>query len=146
MPVAELQRRADVRDDLQRPARHEPPLGREHLLERAAADELHDDVRDRLAGRRGLLAGVVDGDDRRVVERGRVLRLPPEPDLEGLVPGQVGAQQLDRHVATEPQVASPVHLGHPAVAQHLADLVPAPEQAARSHLVQSPSVIGIGVP
>jgi hypothetical protein len=127
VPVAELEGRADISGDLQGPTRHQPALGGQHLLEGMAVDELHDDVRNRLAGRRGLLTGVVHGHDRGVVERCCVLRLPPEPDLERLVPGQVGAQHFDRDITTEPGVTAAVHLGHAAVAQHLADLVPGAE-------------------
>ena len=91
MPCRWLNSRAEQMsaDDLQRPPRHQPALGRQHLLEGAAVDELHDDVGQLFAGRAALLAGVVDGDDRRVVERGRVLRLAAEPQLEGRVPGEV---------------------------------------------------------
>ena len=81
-----------------------------------------------------LLAGVVDGDDRRVVQRRRVLRLAAEPQLERGVAGEVGAQHLDRDVPAEPQVTAAVHLGHAAVAEQLADLVPAPEEAGLRHL------------
>ena len=74
-----------------------------------------------------VLAGVVDRDDRGVVQRGRGLRLAAEPGLERGVAGQVGAQDLDGHGATEPGVVADVHLGHAAAADELADLVPAGE-------------------
>ena len=84
-----------------------------------------------------LLAGVVDGDDRGVVQRRGVLRLAAEPQLERVVAGEVGAQHLDRDVPAEPEVATAVHLGHAAVAEQLADLVPPPEEAGLRHR-QSP--------
>jgi hypothetical protein len=115
--MAELEGRADVRDDLERPARLEALLLGEHLLEGPPVHELHDDERQPLTGRGHLLAGVVDGDDRRMVEGRRVLRLAAEPLLEGRVAGQVGTQHLDGHVAAQPEVTSSVHLGHAAVAQ-----------------------------
>src|SRR5690606_29414494 len=94
---------------------------------RVALDVLHDDVRHvgGLAARRDdvVLPGVVDGDDRRVVERGGGLRLPPEAGLERGVPGEVGAQHLDRHGAGEPVVVADVDLGHAASTDELADLV-----------------------
>ena len=77
------------------------------------------------------LAGVVDRDDRRVVQRGGVLRLAAEPGLEGRVAGEVGAQHLDRDVPAEPQVAAAVHLGHAAEAERVADLVAIAEQVSR---------------
>jgi len=63
-----------------------------------------------------------------VVQRSRVLRLTPEPGLEGRVAGQVGAQHLDGHIAAEPQVTTPVHLGHATESERIADLVPVAEQ------------------
>ncbi len=113
---------------------------REDLLEGAAVDELHDDVRQRLAAGSALLAGVVDGDDRGVVQRRRVLRLPTEPQLERVVPGQVRAQHLDRHVPAQPQVTPAVHLGHAAVPQQLADLIPPSEEAGLRHCPNRPSL------
>ena len=86
---------------------------------------------------RAVLAGVVDGDDRRVVQRGGGLRLPAEPGLEGRVARQVGAQHLDRDLPAEPDVAAAVHLGHAAVAERLADLVAGSQQAWRRHLTLS---------
>jgi hypothetical protein len=91
---------------------------------RTAVDELHDDVRQQLTGRAALLAGVVDRDDRGVVERRGVLRLTTEPQLEVVVPGQIRTQHLDRDIPAEPEVTSPVYLGHAAVPQQLANLVP----------------------
>ena len=67
-----------------------------------------------------------------VQRRGR-LRLAPEPGLERGVAGEVDAQDLDRDVAAEPQVAAAVHLGHAAAAEHLAELVPVAEQSRLSH-------------
>ena len=82
-----------------------------------------------------VLAGVVDRDDRRVVQAGGRLRLAAEPVEEGRVAGQVGAQHLDRDVAAETDVAAAVDLGHAAVADELAELVPArrPGEAASSN-------------
>ena len=82
-----------------------------------------------LAARLGgdVLAGVVHGDDRRVVERRRGLRLAAEPGLEGRVAGEVGAQDLDRDGPAEARVVADVDLGHAAAADELADLVAAAE-------------------
>ena len=129
--VAEVQRRADVGDDLHGPLRDQPALGLEYVAQGAALDVLHDDVRRSAPCR--VLAGVVDRDDRRVVQRRRGLRLAAEPGLEGRVAGQVRAQHLDRDVPAQPDVAAAVHLGHAAVAEDRAELVPGSQQAWRRH-------------
>ena len=88
----------------------------------------------------GLLAGVVHGDDRRVVQAGGGLGLAAEPGLEGRVGGQVGAQLLDRHGSPQPEVEGPTDLGHPAAAEQLAQLVAASDQLGLArHLVSPPS-------
>ena len=97
---------------------------------RSALDVLHDDVRGR-AGGGAVLAGVVDRDDGRVVQRRGGLRLAPEPDLEGRVAGEIAAQHLDGDLAAEPQVAAAVHLGHAAAAEDSADLVALTEHLRR---------------
>ena len=92
------------------------------VAQRDPVDVLHDDVGQR--ARRGLrLAGVVHRDDRGMVQRGGVLRLPAEPQVEARVAGQVGAQHLDRHVAVQPQIARQMNLGHAAEAEDLAEFV-----------------------
>src|SRR5699024_10127282 len=70
-----------------------------------------------------LLPLVVDRDDRRMVERRRVLGLPTEALVEGLVPGQFRAHDLDGHVPAEDRVAPATDLGHAAVSEGLTDLV-----------------------
>ena len=79
------------------------------------------------------LAGVVDGHDRRMVQRRRVLRLAPEPQVERGVAGEVGAQDLDRDVTAEPDVAGEVDLGHATEAEDLAQLVAGGEVARCRH-------------
>ena len=88
-------------------------------------DVLHHDVGlgDVAAVGRHLLAGVVDRDDRGVVQRGGRLRLAAEPGLEGGVAGEVGAQPLDRDGAAEAHVGALADLGHAAAPEQLAHLV-----------------------
>src|SRR4029079_10768225 len=129
--VREVERGAHVGDDLHRPPRHQPALDLQHVAQGPALDVLHDDVR--LVAVHVLLAGVVDRDDRRVVQRRGGLRLTPEPGLERGVAGEIGAQHLDRDLPAEPDVATAVHLGHAAVAERLADLIPGSQQAWRRH-------------
>lgn len=69
------------------------------------------------------LAGLVDGDDVPVVERGRDLRLAQEPRAETCVLRQSRRQQLQRHGAIQPQVVGEVDDPHPASAQQPLDPV-----------------------
>lgn len=76
-----------------------------------AVDVLHHDVGQR-PGRRLGLAGVVDGDDGRVIQRGRVLRFAPEAEVEARIAGQIRAQHLDRDVPMQTDVTGQMNLGH----------------------------------
>ena len=119
--------------DLKGPLGQQPPVVPQQVAQGAPVDELHHDVRDR--GRADhVLAGVVDGHDRRVVERGRGLGLAPEPGLEGLVPGQVVAEGLHRDDAIETDVACPEDLGHAATADDPVEFVAAAEQPWLGHI------------
>lgn len=95
----------------------------QQVADRAALDELHHDVRDRLAVD-GVLAGVVDRHDRMVVEPGDRLRLAREAGLGDRVLGEVGAQQLHRDRAPQPDVLRREHLGHAAPAEAVGQPVP----------------------
>src|SRR5947209_20226075 len=72
-----------------------------------------------------------------MVEARRGLGLPPEPGHERLVPRVVGGEDLHGDDPTEHAVPTPVHAGHPALAERLLELV-APAQDDRL-LAQSPS-------
>ena len=98
-------------------------------------DERHLDAVPRLL--RAVLAGVVDGHDRRVVQPGHGLGLAAEPGLQHRVAGQVGAQQLDGHRAAQPDVAGQCDVGHAAAPDEFADLVAASQNARRVHWLSS---------
>ena len=115
----EVQRLAGVGDDLDRAGGRQRPVGVDDVAQRDAVDVLHHDVGQWARGRLGL-AGVVHRDDRRVVERRGVLRLAPEAQVEAGVPGQVGAQHLDRHVAVQPDIPGQMDLGHATEAEDVA--------------------------
>jgi hypothetical protein len=115
--VGHLERRADVGGQLERPLGEQPALVVDDVAQRATGDELHDDVRDAVR----VLAGVVDRHDARRVQRGRGLRLPPEPGLEGRVPCEVRPEHLDGHVAAEPDVDALADVGHAAGPDALAE-------------------------
>jgi hypothetical protein len=83
--------------------------------ERLAAQELEHDVR-----RAAVLADLVDHDDVVVLAERGGARLDAEP--LGLF-GLVRLQELDRDAAAEPDIAGEEHAPHPALADHLDDLV-----------------------
>ena len=104
----------------------------EELAQRPAVDELHDDE-----GRLGILADLVDRDDRGVVQgRGRPrLRLEAGEPLG--VERELAREGLDRDVAPEARVPGPVDLPHPAGAQAVHDLV-LPEPCSGRDVHQAP--------
>ena len=87
----------------------------DQLLERASVEVLHRDVVGALR-----LAAVVDRDDVRMRQRGRVLSFAPEALDELLVGGVAVVQDLDRDAAAELLVLGEVDVGHAAGAE-LAD-------------------------
>ena len=128
--VAVVERGQHTAGDLERTLGQDLAALAQDVAQGASGHELHDDVGlHRLTAVGGrLLAGVVDGDDGRVVERGRALRLAAEPGLERRVAGQVGAEPLDRDHAAQAAVVSLAHLGHAAPAEQLAELVATTDQ------------------
>src|SRR5437016_13105551 len=62
-----------------------------------------------------------------MVHAGGRLGLPPKPGDESSVARVVGGQYLHRDRPSEDPVGGPVHLGHPALAEGLLELVPAAE-------------------
>src|SRR5262249_51188884 len=81
-----------------------------------------------------VLAGVVDRDDRGVVQRGGRLRLAAEPGLERLVSGQVLAERLHRDDAVQADIARPVHLGHATAPDDAVEFVAAAEEPGLCHV------------
>jgi hypothetical protein len=120
--VAEVEGRAHIRDDFHRAPRRHRALAAHDVPQRVPVDVFHHDVRQR-SGLGFRLAGVVDGHDRRMVQRRRVLRLATEPQVERGVAGQVGAQDLDRDITAESDVTGEVDLGHATEAENLTQLV-----------------------
>ena len=108
--VGGVQGGCDLRGDRDRLLLGQRPL-REQLFELGAVDEAHRDVQ--LAGD---LAGVVDGDDVRVVDRGGQPRLAQEALAEALVLGELGGEDLQRHRPLECEVVGAVDDAHPAAA------------------------------
>ena len=90
----------------------------EALLEVAPLDVAHRDEEDVLGAR-----GLVDRNDVRVVDRRGELGLAQEPLPEGVVLGEAGVHQLQRHPSLEPEVVGEVDDAHPARAQQRLDPV-----------------------
>ena len=111
----------------------QPPVVPEQVTQGPAVDELHHDVRHREAAHH-VLAGVVDRDDRRVVQRGRRLGFAPEPGLERLVPGKIVTERLDPDNSVETDVAGPEDLGHTTTPDDPVEFVAAAEQPWLSHV------------
>ena len=117
--VRGIERRCDLRDDAERTAYRQPPLGDEQRLEVAPVDVLHRDVEHVVC-----LAGVVDRDDARVVERGGEPRLAEEPLAEVGLAERRG-EELQCGGAAEPHVLGAVDDARPALADRLDEAVPA---------------------
>ena len=96
----------------------ERALVADHRAQARALDETHREVA--LAVR---LAGVVDGDDVRVVQGRSELRLEHEPLAEDLIFGELGAQKLERHDALQARMLGAVDHAHAAPAERLLDPV-----------------------
>jgi hypothetical protein len=108
--VRRVERSRGVREPRERPARLGRPSIRDQVLERPAADVLHDDERARV-----VLADVEDRDDVRVARqpcRGERLALEPLP--ERLVARVRLGQHLQRDAPAELGVGDEVDLAHAA--------------------------------
>ncbi len=101
-PVADLDRGLERLADGQ-------PAAQQPALQRLSLDELEDDVRDV-----ALVPDIVDGHDRRVLDRSGGARLVLEQPEPLGVARRLEIEELDRDFAAEAGVARTVHLGHPA--------------------------------
>jgi hypothetical protein len=79
---------------------------------------MHRDVQDALG-----LVRVVDRNDVRMVDRRRELRFAEEPIVAPLALGEVGREDLERHLASQPDVFGQVDDAHAASADHALDSV-----------------------
>ena len=117
--VGGVERRRDLRHDLDRAIRRQRPPVRDQVPEIVALDVPHRDVQDAVGLSRG-----VDGHDVGMLGGGRRLGLVDETLPEGLVPRKVGTQELDDDVATRRRLLGEVHRAHAALAEHRDDPVP----------------------
>ena len=116
--------RGDLAADVDRPVRAQAPVGAQDRGQVLALDELHREVEHPVD-----LAGVVDGDDVRVLERGGDPRLAREALAEALGLGEVGRDDLDGGAALEVQVLRAVDHAHAAAADPLLDPVSRDDRA-----------------
>ena len=117
------------------------------VAQRLALEQLGDDVGRPLLEPSVDLAGVVDGDDVRVVEDAYGAGLLLEAADPVGVRGDLAVQDLEGDLAGEAQVLGPVHLAHAALAEEGHDLVGSHARAGcetrRVHLI-SPWTTGTG--
>ena len=123
--VRETDRRQDLPRVVDRDLDRRRPAPHDQLLQGAAVEVLHRDV----VGALGL-AAVVDRDDVRVAQAGRVLGLAAEA-LDERVVGRVAVvEDLDRDAAAELLVLGEVDVRHPTRAELALDAVAAVEDGA----------------
>ena len=89
------------------------------------------------------LAGLVDGNDVGVLDRRRQPRLAQKAGPEALVPGELGRQQLERHLASEPLLVGEEDGAHPPAAEQRLDPI-AEQLSADGALEADAASIGTG--
>jgi hypothetical protein len=117
--VRGIERGGDLAARVDRTVGAQPALLAEHRSEVGAVDVLHRQVQQPVH-----LAGVVDRDHVRVLERGGDPRLALEALAEALRLRVLRGDDLDRGAALEVEVLGPVHDAHPAPADAGIDAVP----------------------
>jgi hypothetical protein len=131
--VRRVQRGARLRHDARRAARSQAVLAPHERAQVVARDVAHRDVGDAV-----LLAGVVDGDHVRVIDRRRDLRLAHEPRAHRRILQQAGRDHLQRDRPVERQLRRSVHDAHAAPTCDLFDSVSGKDVAGgeSTHRVQ----------
>ncbi len=115
-----VERAAHLVEDEQRPCEPERPALLEHLPQVAAFDVAHRDVEAAV-----VLAGVVDGDDVRVVEARCEVGFLQETIAEVLISvEEPRGQDLERDLPPQPDLLGEVHHAHPSAAEHRFDPEP----------------------
>ncbi len=132
--MSRVERPADLADDARGPQRLDAPVGSDHRSQIRALDDAHHDEQHAV-----LFAGIEDGNDVRVVDRGRDPRLAPETLAEAFLPGVLGEDELEGHGALERELLGPVHDPHVARADHLLDAASREHGAPRELGGQVPS-------
>ena len=115
--VCLVERSRDLGDDRRGARRIERAFARDELAQVLAVHVAHRQIQGAL-----VLAGLVDRDDVRVVERGGDPRLALEASAETWVLGQLGRDELERDVAVELLLVGEVDDAHAATADQPLDL------------------------
>ena len=110
--VGGVERVGDLGEQGEGALRAEPALALEQRAQVAALHVAHGDIELPV-----VLAGLVDGDDARVLQGGGEPGLLQEAAPEPLVLGELRRDQLQRDGALEAEVGRPVHHAHPAPAE-----------------------------
>ena len=76
-----------------------------------------------------MRASLVDGHDRRVLDRGSEPQFADEPILERLIGRQGGRQELERDRALQGQVGRPEDDAHPATPDQGVEAIPPEDRA-----------------
>jgi hypothetical protein len=105
--VRRVKRRRDRGQQERGPLGRKRPLPVHHRAQVATGHIPHREIQDPVG-----LAGPVDGDDVRMVNRRGRQRLPDEPLTELAVPGQRRRENLQRDCPAQPLVPGPEHHGH----------------------------------
>ena len=116
--VRGAQRVCDLDRELEHPLGRRPSRGKLRLQRLALQVFLHDESHPRV-----VLANVVDGGDVRMVETRRGAGLALEPHHAVRIDGELGRQDLDRHLPVEARVMGQPDLAHAALAELFENLV-----------------------
>ncbi len=116
--VCRVERSGSLLGDPDRTSRLQWAIAKQ-LLQVGAVDEPHGQVELAVD-----LAGVVDGDDVRMLERCREPRLAQEALAERAVRGELRREQLQRDVAVEREIVRAVDDAHPTAPDDRLDPVP----------------------
>ena len=118
--VGGVERGGELLEQLDCPVRLDRPVLDQHLAQVGAGDVIHHEEQHPL-----VLAGVVDPDDVRVVQRRGDPHLALEPLAELLVLGQRGGEDLQRIDPVQRDIGDAVDQSHPATADEVVDPVTA---------------------
>jgi hypothetical protein len=125
-PVGVIESSSNLGDDVDNGLRAEGPVFGHMNGQRRPFDQFLDDE-----GPVGVLTTVVHGDDPRVTEARRRLRLPLETLSRFGIVGEMGKQTLDGDIPAEEGVLGPPHRGHATGADLLDRLVAISDHEAR---------------
>ena len=116
--VGGVQRVSDLGEHGDRAVRSQGPFARNRPTKIGPVDVAHRDVQHPVR-----VAGVMDGNDARMLDRRRLPRLAQEPSPVLTVLRELGREQLERDVPVEPRIERPVDDAHPAGTDDLLDPV-----------------------